>query len=316
MAVWFIDSENNQSATADRYLRAMIRSELVGCVLVSVALFGQCSAPQTNQEYIDLVEAWRTERINNLTKARSWTSLAGLYWLNPGLNRFGSAIDNDLKFPDRAPEYFGTFKLTADSLTLTPQDELAFTIADTAVFHGGRVIPGALFGWQTFYWTVLQRADRYAVRLWDTASVHRDALSTIPHYPVNEQWRVPVTFMPADEGTTITLDDIVGMQRDYSVAGTLQGEVGGQNFEILALPGGDDTYFLLIEDATTDTETYGGGRYIYCPKADETGQTIIDFNQAFNPPCAFTEFATCLLPPEQNSLAFAVTAGEKNYGEH
>lgn len=181
-------------------------------------------------------------------------------------------------------------------------------------FSGGRIDmdESPLLHTGPLYWTFLERSGSYFFRVWDTLSTRRDAFDELPAYPVDAEWAIPVMFSPAEPGSVIVLDDIQGMRRQNVLAGFLSGSWRDTAFTLVALDGESEGLFLLIEDATTDIETYPGGRYLYVPLPDSSGRTVIDFNRAFIPPCAFTEFATCLLPPAENRLPFAVRAGEMN----
>ncbi len=120
-------------------------------------------------------------------------------------------------------------------------------------------------------------------------------------------------FIPADSGTTLLIDDVLGLRRPNAIMGTLHGAWRDTAFSLLALDGGENELFIMFEDATTDVETYGGGRYIDMPRPGPDGHALLDFNKAYTPPCAYTEFATCLIPPPQNHLPFAVRAGERGF---
>jgi uncharacterized protein (DUF1684 family) len=197
-----------------------------------------------------------------------------------------------------------------------PASGINIFYVDGTEFNGGIIdwAAGPYLRYEAFYWTILERAGDFYFRLWDTLSPHRESLHEIPASPVDPAWITDVTFSPAAIGSTIILDDVQGMKREIQIVGSVSGTWKDTAFTLLALEGGKDELFIIIEDATTDIETYPGGRYLDIPAADSSGNSVIDFNKAYIPPCAFTEFATCLLPPEQNRLPFAVRAGEKTYG--
>ncbi|MCB0637089.1 MAG: DUF1684 domain-containing protein, partial [Lewinella sp.] len=144
----------------------------------------------------------------------------------------------------------------------------------------------------------------------------RIRLRAIPHFPTDASYRVRATFVPAAAEETVMMRNVLGMELDVEVMGTLQFQLQGKQCTLTALDGGPDEFFLIFSDNTTGDTTYGGGRYLYCPRPDDKGQTIIDFNKAYNPPCAFTDFATCLLPRAEDNLPLALEAGEKSFGDH
>jgi uncharacterized protein (DUF1684 family) len=165
-------------------------------------------------------------------------------------------------------------------------------------------------------WYLIHRGDKFGIRIKDSLSEQRLTLKSIPHYPINANWKIKAKFIPPYEGATIDIENILGQVSDDPLAGILEFNYQGKNHQISALDGGPEAYFLIIADETTGKETYGGGRYLYVDRADANGVTYIDFNKAYNPPCVFSEFATCPLPPEENYLPFAVTAGEKELPHH
>ncbi|MDL5045741.1 DUF1684 domain-containing protein [Oscillatoria amoena NRMC-F 0135] len=120
----------------------------------------------------------------------------------------------------------------------------------------------------------------------------------------------------ADSSRTIEITNVLGQTLQQRSVGTLLFSWKGEQYSIDAIDEGNDEFFIIFGDETNTRETYGAGRYLYVALPEEGDKVIIDFNKAYNPPCAFTEFATCPLPPKQNLLPFSVTAGEKNYGDH
>ena len=283
--------------------------------------FLACNEPQLGQEYERAIEQWRSDRITRLKAPRGWPSLTGLYWLQEGSNFMGSASGAGIRFPAGMPDTVGSIILEHGAVTQQLNRALEGQVSrdDTLALSEGPVSADGgpyLFGLNSVFWTVLSRGDKFAVRMWDTTHAARQELVSIPHYPVQQKWQVEAQFIEADSGTTIMLDDITGMTRSFDVAGKLHGSHQDTNFTLLALPAGEKELFLIIEDFTTDLETYSGGRYLYIPRPGDGEKTTIDFNKAFLPPCAFTEFATCLLAPEENALQFWVRAGEKNYDHY
>lgn len=270
--------------------------------------------------YAEEISDWRAKRIARLAQPRGWSSLTGLYWLPEGTSSFGSADTCGIVFPGKAPEVMGFWILRADSVILTINPGVDIRAGDS-LFQSGGVRSDAhrspdLLNWQSLYWMLIRRDDNYGVRLWDTASQARRAVQHIPYYPVDRTWRLIAEFHPADAGETVTFENVTGSAIQYNIEGRVVGTYRDTTFSLAALDGGEDALFLIFSDATTDLTTYPGGRYLYTPRPDATGSVIVDFNKAYNPPCAFTDFATCLLPPPENYVPLAIRAGEKDYGEH
>ena len=279
-------------------------------------------APSDDQmAYTREIEQWRANRISALTRPRSWASLVGLTWLKEGKNTFGSAPSSDVKIGDTAPGHIGALTLTGDHVTLDVNPDVEVLLPDASVFSGGSAVadtdePPLIFHMGALYWTVIKRSEVYGVRVWDTTHHMRTELTEIPHYDTDLAWKLDATVLPALKDETITMDNAVGQSIAYPIAGHVVASKGGIDINLIALDGGKNDLFLIFSDLTTDIETYAGGRYLYISRGDSTGKTTIDFNKAYNPPCVFTAFATCLLPPKSNFIGTQVRAGEKDYGAH
>jgi uncharacterized protein (DUF1684 family) len=165
-------------------------------------------------------------------------------------------------------------------------------------------------------WFVIKRDDQYGVRLRDHESDGVKNFHGIERYPVDVSWRIEARFEKAEPGKTIDITNILGQTTPNPCPGTLVFDIDGKEFRLDAILEGGPDLFVIFGDDTNEKETYPSGRYIYVNPPDESGKVIIDFNKSYNPPCAFTAFATCPLPPRQNVLPVRITAGEKNYAHH
>lgn len=294
---------------------------LVLTLLIFIGCKTREESDSVSNEYVQGIEKWQQNRIASLTKPDGWTTLIGLYWLKEGSQTFGSAENNDIVFPQNAPANIGTFTLEGDSVLVHLSDTSSATLIGLENTRQTRVIPDVAKGttymnYRSLTWYLIERGGKYGVRLKDSLSEQRLNLKEIPHYPIDERWKFKATFIPPDSGATIEIENILGQVSDNPLEGKLEFTYQGKNHQIAALNGGSNAYFLIIADETTGEETYGGGRYMYVDRADSTGTTIIDFNKAYNPPCVFSEFATCPLPPKENFLPFRITAGEKEVPHH
>jgi uncharacterized protein (DUF1684 family) len=275
---------------------------------IGLILLAGCQAPPlpVPDDYEAQWHNWHQQRLNELTAPRGWLSLIGLYWLEDGANTFGSRPGHPILLPSPVPAEAGAFYLQDTSVrtVLLVGDSLRVN-ADTTEFGYGAV-----------EWLLLNRGGRWGVRVRDTLQPTRIQLAPIDHYPIDPAYRVRGYFTPAQVRSSRRMRNVLGMEYEVPVVGTLDFRLRGKQESLLALDGGPDELFLIFSDVTTGATTYGGGRYLYCPQPDENGETIIDFNRAYNPPCAFTEYATCLLPLAENHLELALEAGEKTYGSH
>ncbi|MDH3243341.1 MAG: DUF1684 domain-containing protein [Saprospiraceae bacterium] len=288
------------------------------CQLYSSYVLAQESATDASS-YQEEVRHWHQDRLNRLKSPDGWLSLAGLFWIREGSSTFGSSDENNIIFPKDAPEQIGTFHRRGDSIWMEVQPGIDVHSEGKSITNSSIFSPEQeplIFEHGDLNWLVMKRSDRFALRLRDRSNPAISELDTIPHYPINPDWRINATFHPADSGFVIFLDDVQGLKREYYPEGSLRFNIQGKHHEMLVLDGGRDQYFLIFGDGTNSVETYGGGRYVYTPRADEHGQTFIDFNKAYNPPCAFTDYATCLLPPVQNKTEILIEAGELSHGDH
>lgn len=285
-------------------------------LLVVISAFAPCAGAQSKTEHRAQIEEWRKERAAELRVPKGWLSLAGLFWLEKGENTFGSGKDNAVVFPEGGAERMGSFHLQNDSVWVE-------ILPDVPALHNGAPVSRMLLspGWAAldlgrFSWVVLQRGDRFGVRLWDAEAPALKEFSHIDHFETDKKWRIRAQYEPFEQPRTLLVPNALGMDIAVQNPGLVRFKAGKTTGELLAIAEGDDLLFLIFADATTGKETYGGGRYLYASNPKKKGKTILDFNKAYNPPCVFTPFATCLLPPAGNRLTMAVTAGEKNYGEH
>lgn len=270
------------------------------------------SEQQLNDHKKD-VDAWFDNRIAELQSHDGWLNLAGLFWLKEGMNSFGSDSTNDLVFPKNkiAPKA-GYFFVNGQQVTMMPASGSG--LKETVLFH-----PDSLklirVRHQSLEWFIINRAGELGVRLRDLESENVKNFKGINRYPVDYSWRIAAKFEPAKEGETINITNVVGQTTAQALAGVLVFEVDGKEQRLAGTWEGDKL-FVVFGDATNGKETYGAGKFIYVDQPDPTGHVFIDFNKSYNPPCAFTDFATCPLPAKRNIMDVAITAGEKNYESH
>jgi len=265
------------------------------------------------------VDAWRTERLHSLTSDGGWLTLTGLFWLKQGDNSFGRASSNALTLDNAAlADIAGSFVLTGQQVrfvagpgsgvTHDGQPVAALDLAPDASGHPTVLESGAL----RFY--VIERAGNLGVRVRDLNNPHRAGFRGLDYFPVSTDWVVNARFERYPSEHRLKIVNILGMEVDMQSPGAVVFMKGGREWRldtVLEEPG-DQELFIMFADGTSGHETYGAGRFLYVPIPQ--GATVaLDFNKAYNPPCALNEFATCPLPPPQTGLELRVTAGEKKY---
>jgi uncharacterized protein len=272
--------------------------------------------------YRQEIDQWHQKRIVELKSETGWLNLAGLFWLKEGVNTFGSDKANDLVFPEGKIAAKAGFFLVKNGVVQMN------VMADVKVMKNSRIVneeiifhpdstKNATLTQGSLQWFVIKRDDQVGIRLRDLQSRGVEEFSGIERYDVDSKWRVEASLEVSPTPRRISITNVLGQTTDQVSPGTLVFELDGQTYKLDALEGNEEELFIIFGDATNEMETYPSGRYLYVKIPDANGKTIIDFNKSYNPPCAFTPFATCPLPPSQNVLSVAIRSGEKNYkGPH
>jgi uncharacterized protein (DUF1684 family) len=291
-----------------------------------VVIAASCTeAPEPlDPAYAAEVDAWRSQRLERLTAADGWLTLTGLYWLEPGENRFGSAPDGAIVLPDDSvPEIAGMLVVAADGTVVAFAEEGAGVAVngeplteavlatdaqgDPDVITAGRI---------SFY--VIDREGRLAARVKDPEAETRLTFAGIEYYDIDPAYRVTARFEPYAEPREAAIPTVLGQDASMLAMGILRFSING--VELVLEPyvdsPDDDKLFLIFRDETSGVTTYGAGRFLSADAPGDDGTTVVDFNLAYNPPCAFTPYATCPLPPPQNVLNVPIEAGEKYRGEN
>jgi uncharacterized protein (DUF1684 family) len=267
------------------------------------------------ENYQEDLQNWKLERDQRLRAENGWVNLAGLFWLEEGNNTFGSSADNDVVFPASAPQHLGTISLQDSVLKFIPTgDEDVYVDSVVAqsemlVFDPSATVQ-AVMEHGRYRWFIIERSGNYGIRLRDLDHPNMKEPLGIEYFDWSADWYVKGTYHPFDEVRTVTIDNVVGFSSDVEFEGEIVFKVDGVEYALWP-SFGEDYSFIMFGDATSGDESYGVGRYLVASVPDENNEVILDFNRAYNPPCAFTDFATCGLPPEANILEAAVRAGEK-----
>jgi len=270
-------------------------------------------------QYQKEIEEWRQRRITNLTKTDGWLSLIGLFWLKEGNNSFGGAESNYLDFPDqKVPPEMGIFVLDKGKVTIQIFNNLPVLSEGKPIqfleMQSDEGKNPTVLSYGSLSWLLIKRGDRYGIRLRDSDNENIRNFQGIENFAIDPAWKVEAKFEPYSPPKKISVPNILGMVDEETCPGTLIFEKNGQSFRLDPIAeSGDRQWFIIFSDLTNGPETYGAGRFLYIDPPDENGKAFIDFNKAYNPPCAFTLYATCPLPPEQNHLEIRITAGEKRY---
>jgi len=279
------------------------------------------SAP-AQEAYRATVDAWHAGRVARLSAEDGWLTLIGRDWLNLGENTLGSAPGSTVLLPDwAAPAKAGLFlvegstvrfkPLPGSGLLLNNKPAVEAVLKSDAtgkadVLQAGRV---------SFY--LIQRGAKVGVRVKDPEAPTRKAFHGVPRYPVDAAWRVEADFIPYNPPQTRAISTVLGTSEPMTTPGLLRFKLGGH--EVTLEPMLEDPehpqLFIIFKDTTSTKGTYPAGRFLYADMPKD-GKVVLDFNRAINPPCAFSNFATCPLPPKQNQLELDITAGEKYSGTH
>ncbi len=271
-------------------------------LIVCVLLVAACRH-ENSKSYEAEIQQWRAERRARLTSDDGWLTLTGLFWLHDGAN--------DVTLPTHPPTG-AKFVLQNGKVTLLPN----MPLRDDTDPQGPTVIRRGTVSFQTIKRGDVS-GDKFGIRVKDPESEARKDFKGIDYFPINPAFRVQAHFQLYNPPKKIAIANVLGMISDETSPGALVFTLGGKTFRIdPILEQGEKDLFIIFKDATSGKETYGAARYLYAHPADAYGNTIVDFNKAYNPPCVFTHYATCPLPPPQNRLPIRVEAGEKKYAGH
>ena len=273
--------------------------------------------PATDPSYQQSFDKWKIELVDDLKQ--NWLPLAGLFWLKPGANSFGTDESDAVIFP-KGPAHAGVFELQGSDVTVKFAPGAHATI-DGKPATEAKLQPD-VSGHATYMemgslrFHVIVRGQRVGIRLKDLDSDAAKNYRGPIFFPIDLSYRVTATWVPSDGKQTVDVPNVLGDVTPTPIRGTVVFKLNGQEFHLTAL-GGDPAKHLsfVLSDLTSKTDTYPGGRFLDTD-AVVNGTVVLDFNRAYNPPCAVTPFATCPLAPKENRLAVAIPAGEKYDRSH
>ncbi|MCZ6765872.1 MAG: DUF1684 domain-containing protein [bacterium] len=301
----------------------LLSLSVAGLLGVIVLVSGEPRSEERTNPYVASIEEWRAGRIERLKRPTGWFSLVGLDWLTEGKTTVGSDPSNDIVYAALlAPSRLGTFEYSGREVVfsvekgvqVTHNGEAVTTIRMYADSDEDHELTVLVHGSLNFY--VIERSSTFGIRAKDEKWAERVEFGGIPSYPVDERWKIEAKLVPHETPQVLSIIDVNDMKASRPTPGTLVFEIESRTYELtpIAAPGAEQL-FIILGDETNGMETYAAGRFLYADAPDESGRVVLDFNKTYNPPCAFTDFATCPLPPRQNHLQVRITAGEKAYGD-
>ena len=276
----------------------------------------------TGDDYLRSIEQWRHKREASLKSDGGWLTVVGLFWLREGENRFGADPSNEIALPaGSVPARAGVFELHSGKTRFRVEGSVKATL-NGQLANSGELKPDTsarpdTLRMGTLSLFVIQRGGRYGIRLKDTNSQFRREFRGLKWFPVSRAYRVNAKWVPYHPPKKISILNVLGMTERQNCPGYAEFTLEGRQlhlYPVIEEPDGHSLFFIF-KDLTSGQGTYPAGRFLYAEPARE-GKVVLDFNQAYSPPCAFTPFATCPLPPRQNHLSVKIEAGEQYTAHH
>jgi len=289
-------------------------------LLVVIFCFCNTYKEKGSPEYIKEINDWHKKRIENLKKENGWLNLVGLFFLKEGDNKFGSNNQNEFSIKDTAlPDYICTFRLRDTVVEMISNPDIELKVdgkkVDRIILQHDMTGKPTIVSYKSYRWFIIKRGEKFALRVRNLDAPLVKEFQGIERYPVNEEWKIVADFIPYNPPKEILVPSIIGIPEKEISPGKVRFTIKGKVFELEAIDSGDKLFFVFADETNGD-ETYGAGRFLYADKPDSLNKVILDFNKAYNPPCAFTPYATCPLPTPQNTLKVRIEAGEKSKGLH
>lgn len=284
-------------------------------LLLLLASCSQSGATFDGIAHSDDVLEWRDWRMEQLKKPTGFLNQIGLYWLDPGVYRFGSAESNDIVFGGNAAAEIGVFTVTAEGISMQVLPGVEVTSDGEPVteilINADTTDEGVMISHRSLAWTVVERVGRYAVRLRDFEHPFVESFGPLPYFDIDPSLRVEARLKRYSEPKIANVGTVIeGLGYHPESPGVVEFEIGGATYELEAYTSGD-LLFYVFGDQTNRDATYGAGRFLYSETPGEDGLTVLDFNKSYSPPCAFNDFSTCPVASPRNRLPIRVEAGEK-----
>lgn len=282
-----------------------------------LAACGQAGAKLDLVAYEQEIQEWRDARRAALLKPTGYLNQIGLHWLQPGTYSIGSDAANDIVVPATAAGRIGEFRVGDKGVRFVVADGVDVQVDGAPVKNV--LMPadvtgqGILASHGSLAWSVIERGGKLAVRIRDYEHPFVETFGELPYYDIDPSKRVVATLRMYDEPRTITVDTVIeGFQQFPTSPGIVEFEIDGQVYDLEAQSSANERLFIIFGDQTNRDETYGAGRFVYLddPGVDG-GESVLDFNKAYSPPCAFNDFSTCPVASPRNRLGRRIEAGEK-----
>lgn len=266
-------------------------------------------------EYENNVLQWRAEKYEGLVKENSWLALAGLFWLNEGRNLVGSNPMCEVVLPERAPTFLGVVELKGKVKRFQAAEGVQVKVngrlTQKTVLKSSREAKPSFITWNdNLRLVVHEHADKPAIRIWDNLRPERFSLPPLKWFPINTDFRIAARYKRYPDSQNTPHEDTFGEMVDDRIDGYVTFKFMGNQYKLDVTETSKHALFIKFRDETSNKETYPPSRYYYTEPVAKDGKVILDFNYSYSPPCAFTEYATCIFAPPQNKLPFRVEAGE------
>lgn len=284
-------------------------------LLFAAVVFAFSSNLLAQSNYKQEIEKWRTEHEVDLKKADGWLTVAGLFWLKEGTNTIGAGSSYDVELPADFGGKFGEINFQNGAANLKVENNVQATsddknISSVELASDENGTPTVIKnGAVSFY--LIKREDRFGIRVKNENSPQRVNFKGLHWFPIDKKYKITADFEKFDEPKEVLIPNVLGGNFKMKSPGILKFKIKGKEYTLQPVEE-EDHLFIIFRDLSSKTETYGAGRFLYAEKP-VNGTVTLDFNKAENPPCAFTTFATCPLPPRQNRLEVEIKAGEKRY---
>ena len=271
------------------------------------------------ESHRELILEWRQKRNARLASDFGWLSLVGLEWLQEGENRVGSAEGNAIRLSG-GPDYWGSVFLEDDKLRFIRADNKSVMVDDAYVNEVQMVpdiegSPTVVQSGTIRFYPIFR--ESYALRIKDSQAPVRVDFKGTSNFDIQRDWRIEGRFIPAEEGETVEIGNVLGQLIPSPVHGRFEFERDGKTYRMVAA--GDEyseSLEFMFADRSNGRGTYAAGRFVHSDGLPENGRLVVDFNKTYNPPCAFNDYSTCPLPLQENRLNLEVTAGEKDFHTH
>ena len=267
-----------------------------------------------DKEYELQVLQWQAMKYASLVAENGWLALAGLHWLNEVRNLIGSNPMCEVILPERGPTFLGVVDLKGKSVSLMVAEGVSVKIngrlAQKANLKSSKEAKPSFITWnETLRMVIHEHAGKYAIRVWDNERTERFSFPPLKWFPINKHFRMSGRYTRYKTPKITNTPDTFGTMAEERLDGYVAFRFEGKTYKLDATETQDRKLFIKFRDQTSNKETYPPSRYYYTEPV-KSSKVTIDFNYSYSPPCAFTEYATCIFAPPQNELPFRVEAGE------